>query len=284
MARAILSNLSEGFKGLNTAKITSWSSLHQATEWFAPFCLNTPINRILVVWNHQEPPLPAISFDFLPCSPPCEVRNLKMTSRDKCWGIGHISRYCSALSKCAWCAARHDSRTCPEKKPTSLSKSSSSSDPSPEMDKSRWKCPRCHKPGVNVWHGCARRQPPLPPPPPPPSPSTQSWNAGAVPALPSRQELAIRKSVEFLMARCSALEKSFDALDARFESLLSAHVATDNRLSSLVDTNQAVIASVTALTDKMDANRFDRMCDLSTRPSTSSPASAKTRITKHRVR
>lgn len=35
-----------------------------------------PINRIVIVWCHDDPPPPTISFSFLPCLPPCEVRKL----------------------------------------------------------------------------------------------------------------------------------------------------------------------------------------------------------------
>lgn len=74
-----------------------------------------PITRIVVVWSLSDPPPPVIWFDILPCLPPCEV--LKLLNDQpiffRCWDIGHISRYCFSILKCTWCAASHDSRTCP---------------------------------------------------------------------------------------------------------------------------------------------------------------------------
>ena len=69
----------------------------------------TPINRLVVTWSFLEPPPSVYYFSFLPCLPPCELRRMKDEQPwcFKCWGIGHISRYCSAYEKCVWCAADH---------------------------------------------------------------------------------------------------------------------------------------------------------------------------------
>ena len=118
-----------------------------------------PINRLVITWSLPEPPPPTVMFSFLPCLPPCELHRMKDVQPwcFKCWGIGHISRYCSASDKCAFCAAKHATRSCPYR-PSVVSAvdepSTSTSLPSspPVPDTSQWMCPRCHEPGVNVWH------------------------------------------------------------------------------------------------------------------------------------
>ena len=223
----------------------------------------SPINRIVIVWSLPEPPPSTIAFDFLPLLPPCELRKLH-DDRPwcyRCWGIGHISRYCSASPKCAWCAGVHESRECPVRSaPTA---STSTSEAPPPTDSSRWKCPRCLQPGVNVWHGCARRQAQprgpssAPPPPPPPQPTP--------PALsPSPQDLELRKAVASLQARCAALEDRFASLDGRIEGLVSAHAATAARVSTLVDSQEVVTTTLTTLTERMDTffTRLDKLCEL----------------------
>lgn len=63
----------------------------------------SPINRLVVTWSLLEPPPSVVNFSFLPCLPSCELRRMKDEQPwcYKCWGIGHISRYCSASEKCA---------------------------------------------------------------------------------------------------------------------------------------------------------------------------------------
>ncbi|MPC53343.1 hypothetical protein E2C01_047232 [Portunus trituberculatus] len=87
-------------------------------------------------------------------------------------------------------------------------------------------------PGVNVWHGCARRQAPPRGPSPQhpllaPSPSSHP-TLTANPASP--QNLALRKGVQSLVARCTAIEDRFAALDARIDGLVAAHTATATKL------------------------------------------------------
>ncbi|KAG0714002.1 hypothetical protein GWK47_014958 [Chionoecetes opilio] len=55
-----------------------------------------PISRIVVTWTDTDPPPSSFPFSFLPSLPPCEFRLLHndKPSCFKCWGIGHISRYC----------------------------------------------------------------------------------------------------------------------------------------------------------------------------------------------
>ena len=245
----------------------------------------SPIDRIVVVWNLPDPPPSTIAFEFLPLLPPCEVRRLH-DDRPwcfRCWGIGHISRYCSVSPKCAWCAAAHDSRECPVRRVSSPpTASSSTSEPPPPPDTSLWKCPRCLQPGVNVWHGCARRKvpprDPTPAAPPPPAPAT----------LPPR-DLALRKSVSSLQARCAALEERFASMDAKLASLVAAQAAADARLSNLVETQQAVVSSVSQVAERMDAltSRFDKLCELlpsSNRSSSSTSSTTRSPPAKRRVR
>ena len=63
----------------------------------------TPIHRLVITWSHLEPPPSVFCFSFLPCLPTCELRRIKDGQPwcFKCWGIGHISTYCSASEKCA---------------------------------------------------------------------------------------------------------------------------------------------------------------------------------------
>lgn len=126
----------------------------------------TPINRLLVTWSLPDPPPPTIAFSFLPCLPECELRRMKdeQPSCFRCWGTGHISRYCSAAERGAWCSGPHDSRTCIHRNPPTAADPSASSQAEPPLPSTtKWKCPRCQQEGVNVWHGCARRQQ-VPPP------------------------------------------------------------------------------------------------------------------------
>ncbi|MPC76236.1 hypothetical protein E2C01_070643 [Portunus trituberculatus] len=81
----------------------------------------------------------------------------------RCWRVGHISRYCSASERCAWCASDHDSDTCPHRTappplPASPSAATATEPPTqPPSTNIHWKCPRCNKQGVNAWHECAKR-------------------------------------------------------------------------------------------------------------------------------
>ena len=100
----------------------------------------SPIPRIVIVWSHPDPPPATICFDFLIGLPPCEVRKLHNDKPwcYKCWGIGHISKYCTASPRCAWCARGHDTRTCPVRNEASRQEdSSTTSEPPPSVDESQ---------------------------------------------------------------------------------------------------------------------------------------------------
>ena len=243
----------------------------------------TPINRLVVTWSLPEPPPSDVSFSFLPCLPPCELRRMNDEQPwcYRCWGIGHISRYCSAPSdKCGWCAGNHTSRTCPHRThslpTTNDTTSTTNPPPSPAQDSSKWKCPRCHEPGVNVWHGCTRRsrpaaslttttlpphssRPPPPPPPRPPPPPPPRSLPGAAALAPvssptdSAEVLALRESVASLTSKCSALAARFDAIEARIDGLVNQFTTTERTLASLVESHQAIITTVTTFTEKLDA-------------------------------
>ena len=269
----------------------------------------TPINRVVITWSLLTSPPPSYSFSFLPCLPPCELRRMEDEQPwcFNCWGIGHISRYCSASEQCAWCAGGHASRSCPYRTPTapaahSASDSTAETSSTPEPDTSKWKCPRCHMPGVNVWHGCTRRsrapshpsqpQPQahsLPPPPPPPPVSTPT-------PITSPEIIALRNAVATLESRCDALAARFDAIDARIDSLVSQGATTATTLSGLTESNGAVIASVSALTERLDviASCLERLgdfppakpsppCSVSGRASAHSPTSSASRKTKGKL-
>ncbi|XP_068229194.1 uncharacterized protein [Palaemon carinicauda] len=188
----------------------------------------------------------------------------------KCWGIGHISRYCTAPEKCAFCAAEHDSGTCPHRPPVpptvvdTASASTSRSLPLPTPDTSHWKCPRCNEPLVNVWHGCTRR-------------SSTASNQHIAKQLPvpsikptvaaSSQVSTLRNAVDVLKSRCDSLTSSFEAIESRLESmhthmdslvasfdhLTSKFATNDTTLQFLAEAQQVVITSVTTLTEKLDS-------------------------------
>ena len=247
---------------------TSYPGVYSARRFIQD---GAPIARIVVVWSLPDPPPSAICFDFLPCLPPCEVRKLLNDKPTcfRCWGIGHISRYCAALPKCAWCAAAHDSRTCPNRSEAPRADSSVDSPPPPPADTSQWKCPRCLQPGVNVWHGCRRNAPSAAPPsllPPPPPPPAQP-QVGAAPST----DMDLRKAVASLMVRCAALEGRFAALEGRIDSLVTAHASSESKLSQVVEAQQGVLTAITFLTEKMDSvvARLGSPRESPSRPSTS---------------
>ncbi|ROT79248.1 hypothetical protein C7M84_002030 [Penaeus vannamei] len=218
-----------------------------------------PINRLVFTWSLPEAPPPTVTFSFLPCLPSCA----------------------------------HDSRTCIHRTPPSAAASTSCQDPPPKTD-AKWKCPRCHLPGVNVWHGCARRSiihrnpasaaSHIPThvslPPPAPSCPTVS-NPGPT------QVSSLQKAVDSLNSQCASLaarlnttEARFDAIESRFGILaasladLSTKLATnDTTLKSLIEAQQVIITSVTSLTDKLDslATRFETVTTPTVEVSRGSP-------------
>ncbi|KAG0725261.1 hypothetical protein GWK47_038963 [Chionoecetes opilio] len=190
-----------------------------------------PISRIVVTWTDTDPTPSSFAFSFLPSLPPCEFRLLHndKPSCFKCWGIGHISRYCSGLERCAWCAGGYDSRTCPHRAPPPPPPvTGAHTPPPPPVDTSHWRCPRCQEPGVSVWHGCARRKAAVPstPAPPPPPPLPHAATPLVPPASPSPQVQALRIAVDKLMTRCASLESRLDAIDARLTSVATSQANT----------------------------------------------------------
>lgn len=228
-----------------------------------------PINRIVVTWSQAAPPPATVSFSFFPCLPDCEIRRIRddVPSCFRCWGVGHISRYCSAAEKCAWCAGKHDSRTCPHRSPPppppdTASDTGAAHPPNPPVSTStHWKCPRCGKQGVNVWHGCARRPVTRPAPPPPPPPVATAPAPAASATSESPLVLELRKSVATLMSRCKSLEERYDALEARLTDFATKQASMDTVLNTLVEGQKAMIATVSSIDAKFGAltSRLDKM-------------------------
>lgn len=227
----------------------------------------TPINRLVVTWSLPHPPPHSIAFSFLPCLPACEFRRMKDEQPwcYRCWKSGHISRYCSALERCAYCSESHDSRTCPHRPPPPVPASDSATmEPQPTPpDTSRWKCPRCHEPGVNAWHpGCARRRANAapttatrrttgaiqPPPPPPHSASPPASNINAE----STQVTELREAVATLKTRVASLSARFDGIEAHLNSFISKQATFEAKLNTLVESHQVVVSSINCLTQKLD--------------------------------
>ncbi|KAG0694954.1 hypothetical protein GWK47_027083 [Chionoecetes opilio] len=231
------------------------------------------INRLVVTWSLPQPPPPSVAFSFLPSLPSCEFRRMKDEQPwcFRCWGFGHISRYCFAAERCAWCSGPHDSRSCPHRAPPPAAPASDSASTPPQVsppDTSLWECPRCHQAGVNVWHGCARRQtvaapaattiPQLAPPPPP-------LRSAPHPALPttlvSPQVTALSNTVAALQSRIASLEAAIDGGEARLDRLAKQRATLNASLQTVAESQKVIIASVATFAEKMDvfAARFESL-------------------------
>ena len=253
----------------------------------------TPINRLVITWSLPQPPPSSVAFSFLPCLPSSEFRRMKDEQPwcYRCWNFGHISTYCSALERCAYCSETHDSRTCPHRAPPppTLTSNSASMQPQPStvtLDTSLWKCPRCHQPGVNVWHpGCSRRRVDTAPaanhtatrasvPPPPPhssTPSTSAINSD------STQVTALRDAVATLQTRVASLVARFDTIETRLDSLVSKQATFETPLNSLAESQTVIIKTITELTERLNtiASRLETLTVLPSIPHEASPRSAR---------
>lgn len=222
----------------------------------------TPINRLVVTWSLPQPPPPRIAFSFLPCLPSCEFRRMKDEQPwcYRCWNIGHISRYCTASERCAYCSESHDSRTCPRRPPPLPAPAFDVSSPQPQpLDTSLWKCPRCHQPGVNVWHpGCPRRRVDAAPSgthgtmrasqssPPPPRCATP-------PAATTQVEVtALRDAAAALKTRVTSLTARFEAIETRLDGLVSKQNIFETQMKTVVESQQVIITSITSLTERLN--------------------------------
>lgn len=113
-----------------------------------------PTNQLVINWSlprRRRQLLPSVYFraSHLVNNSKCRMSNHGFTN------VGPF-QYCTASEKCAWCLDAHDSRTCIHRAPPSAAVSTLTyQDPSPTID-AKWKRPRCHQPGVNAWHRCAR--------------------------------------------------------------------------------------------------------------------------------
>ncbi|KAK7075868.1 hypothetical protein SK128_028009, partial [Halocaridina rubra] len=141
----------------------------------------------------------------------------------------------------------------------------------PPPDTSQWKCVRCNMPGVNVWHGCARRSHATPPeraplPPPPPIAATSSLRP-----TDSADIIALRKAVATLESRCTALTARLDTIGARIDSMVTQQDTMERTLANLVESHHAVIDTITTLTDKFNkvASHLEKLTDVQPRSSSS---------------
>lgn len=231
-----------------------------------------PINRIVITWSLLDPPPPYITFEFLPSLPPCEVRRMKDEQPwcYRCWGIGHISRYCSRSEKCAWCAGQHHSYTCPHRPQSSSAGSASASRESaspaqgsdlPTVDTSRWRCPRCRETGVNVWHGCTRR--PAATSAVAPSSShrsaTQSTAAPQAAFLPandvgsvSSEVASLKAAVASMTSQCSSYTARFEAIERRMDSFASQQAEMHTKISAMMEAQKAFSVTITDLVGRIN--------------------------------
>lgn len=262
-----------------------------------------PINRIVITWSLPDPPPAYITFAFLPSLPSCEVRRMKDEQPwcFRCWGIGHISRYCSRPEKCAWCSGQHHSRTCPHRaQPASTGPTGSSHDSNPPAhgsdsltkDTSQWRCPRCRQPGVNVWHGCTRRPatsvlpPSLPPQPVPPSaqsalttPRAASPPVSDTGSVPS-EVASLKAAVASMTSQCSSYAARFEAIERRIDGLVSQQAEMNTKISAVMDAQQAFSVIITSLTERIDflATHLERVAALPSASSSSSEAPHTSRV------
>lgn len=241
-----------------------------------------PINRLVVTWSLPQPPPSSVAFSFLPCLPPCEFRRMK-DERPwcyRCWDFGHISRYCTASERCAYCSEAHDSRQCPHRPPPPPD-ADQMQDDTAGPDTSLWKCPRCHKPGVNVWHpGCPRRRPAPVSAPSRPSPRAQEW-----PLLPppppdgsssssATHVTALNDAVAALKTRVASLAERFGTIEARLDSLISKQSTFEATLQSLAESQTVIVTSISDLTEKLHsiASSLARLPVSSVEPPNPAPA------------
>ena len=257
----------------------------------------TPINRIVITWSLPDPPPLEFNFSFLPCLPACEFRRMKDEQPwcFKCWGIGHISRYCCASDKCGFCADSHATRTCPHRAAAlsaNIDGVSTSEKPSTttSADKSKWKCPRCHETGVNVWHGCTRRttsaslntnampQSPVShqshPPPAPSQPLSSLSSTSSHPQNKSdhHQVSELRDAITSLTTSYKLLSNRYDAFEVRMNEFAAQQVSTEIKLSTLVEGQHSLIAAFSTLSEKFDAitirlEKIERQSNSSSSPS-----------------
>ncbi|XP_050710059.1 uncharacterized protein LOC126994828 [Eriocheir sinensis] len=237
-----------------------------------------PINRIVATWSLPSPPPSSVEFSFLPFLPACELRRLENDKPTcyRCWGIGHISRYCSSSKKCAWCAQAHDTRTCshsaPPPPPSSASSATNESPMQSVPDTAHWECPRCHEKGVNVWHGCAKRRVSPASPPAPPPPLVRSAPAAATSASASTahhaQVAALRDAVSSLTSKVNSVTARIDSLESRLDELATKFTAAEAKLDTLVDAHTSLIANVTSLTERVGTlvDTVERLTDEKAQP------------------
>lgn len=231
-----------------------------------------PINRIVITWSLLDPPPPYITFEFLPSLPPCEVRRMKDEQPwcYRCWGIGHISRYCSRSEKCAWCAGQHHSYTCPHRPQSSSAGSALASKESaspaqgselPPEDTSRWRCPRCHTPGVSVWHGCTRRPAAISAVAPSSShrsatqstaaPQAASLPANDIGAVPS-EVASLKAAVASMTSQCSSYTARFEAIERRMDSFATQQAEMHTKISAMMEAQKAFSITITDLVGRID--------------------------------
>ena len=247
-----------------------------------------PINRIVITWSLPDPPPPFVTFNFLPSLPSCEVRRMKDEQPwcFRCWGVGHISRYCSRPEKCAWCSGQHHSLTCPHRPQSSPNGSASTSkdfvspaqgSDSPPVDTSQWQCPRCRQSGVNVWHGCTRRPANSAVPPTLAPQSAQRAPATPHAASPpvsdassvSPEVASLQAAVALMKSQCSSYTARLEAIERRMDEFVSQQAEMNTKISVVMEAQQAFSVTITNLAEKIDslATHIERITTL---PSASS--------------
>ncbi|XP_069186952.1 uncharacterized protein [Procambarus clarkii] len=114
-----------------------------------------PLNRIVIVWEHETPP-PSHHTFLGPYQPACPITPWASSAVMcfNCQHFGHVAKHCQSSGTCAFCAANHLAKDCPNK------------DHAPGTDETtssatKHKCSRCLREGVTAWHkDCVRRPPP----------------------------------------------------------------------------------------------------------------------------
>ncbi|XP_069176770.1 streptococcal hemagglutinin-like [Procambarus clarkii] len=75
-----------------------------------------PLNRIVIVWKHETPP-PSHHTFLGPYRPACPITRWESSAVMcfKCQHFGHVAKHCQSSGTCAFCAANHLTKECPNK-------------------------------------------------------------------------------------------------------------------------------------------------------------------------
>lgn len=141
----------------------------------------------------------------------------------------------------------HDSCAYIHRNPPSAAASTSSCQDSPPMNDAKWKCPRCHLSGVNVWHGCTGRSTI------PRNPNSTASHMPTHASLPAPAPPCPTDSGP-APTQVSALQKAVDSLNSLRDSLAALLNSTEARFDAIETRFDILAASLTDLSTKLATN------------------------------